>query len=295
MGRWQANGLMLLAAVIWGSAFIGQVKGMDGVGPLAFTGLRFLLGAVVVAPLAWLEWQRLRLQRQAPGRRDAGQVLLLGALLTLGVVMQQIGLTGTSVTNAGFLTALYVPLVPLLAWLFNRERPGWSVWPAAIGCLLGTWLLAGGNGLSLQVGDAWVIGSALPWALHVLWVGRVANRMGGAYVLACGQFLVCGVLASAAGLATEPLSWSGIQVAGSAILYTGVLSVGVAYTLQVVGQRHAPPADAAILLSSETLFAALFGAWLMGDRLDPAGLAGCAVILASILLVQVQPFFAARR
>jgi drug/metabolite transporter (DMT)-like permease len=298
MGRWQANGLMLLAAVIWGSAFVGQVKGMDGVGPLAFTGLRFLLGAAVVAPLAWGEWRRLKASGRTPGAREWRHVGLLGGLLTAGVVMQQIGLTTTSVTNAGFLTALYVPLVPLIAWLIHRESPDWTIWPAALGCLVGTWLLAGGGSLaSLDVGsgDVWVIASSLPWAFHVLWVGRVANRMHGAYLLACAQFLVCGVLATVLGLALEPLSWQGIRVAASAIAYTGIVSVGVAYTLQVVGQRHSPPADAAILLSSETLFAALFGAWLMGDRLGPAGLAGCATILASILLVQLHPLLAAAR
>jgi drug/metabolite transporter (DMT)-like permease len=298
MGRWRANGLMLLAAVIWGSAFVGQVQGMEGVGPLAFTGLRFLLGAAVVAPLAWREWRQLEAGGQLPGAREWRHVGLLGALLTTGVVMQQIGLTATTVTNAGFLTALYVPLVPLIAWLLHRESPDWTVWPAALGCLAGTWLLAGGGSLAaLEIGsgDAWVIASSLPWAFHVLWVGRVANRMRGAYVLAWAQFLVCGAVATGVGLAIEPVSWDGIRVAAGAIAYTGVLSVGVAFTMQVVGQRHAPPADAAILLSSETLFAAVFGAWLMGDRLGPAGLAGCATILGSILLVQLHPLLAARR
>ncbi|MBQ0931389.1 DMT family transporter [Ideonella alba] len=295
MTRWQANGLLLLASVIWGSAFVAQVLGMDGVGPLAFTGLRFLLGAAVVAPLAWREWGQLRARDHRPGAREWRQVGLLGALLTAGVVMQQFGLMATTVTNAGFLTALYVPLVPIIAWLVHRERPDWIVWPAALGCLTGTWLLAGGATLDIGRGDAWVIASSLPWAFHVLWVGRVANRMRGAYLLACAQFLVCGLVATAAGLALEPVSWDGLRVAAGAIAYTGVLSVGVAFTLQVVGQRHAPPADAAILLSSETLFAALFGAWLMGDRLGPAGLAGCATILGSILLVQLHPLLAARR
>lgn len=295
LSRWQADGLMLLAAVIWGSAFVGQVQGMDGVGPLAFTGLRFLLGAAVVAPLAWSEWGRLHAAGHPPRRADLWPVLGLGLLLTAGVVMQQIGLTATSVTHAGFLTALYVPLVPLIAWALQGQMPDWTVWPAALGCLLGTWLLAGGGTLSIGPGDAWVMASSLPWACHVLWVGRVANRLRGAYVLAAGQFLVCGVVALALGLATEPLSWAGVRLAAGAIAYTGILSVGVAFTLQIVGQRHAPPAHAAILLSSETLFAALFGAWLMGDRLSPAGLAGCGVILASILLVQLHPLLAPRR
>lgn len=295
MSRLRANGLLLLAAVIWGSAFVGQVQGMAGVGPLAFTGLRFLLGALVVAPLAWREWRGLRAAGQPPGRAHAAWIALLGSLLCIGVVMQQIGLMSTSVTNAGFLTALYVPLVPLLAWMFQRQVPHWTVGLALLGCLAGTWLLTGASALqSLSVGDAWVLASALPWSVHVLLIGQVANRLQGAYLLAFGQFVVCALVSGVLGLATEPITAEGLRIAAGAIAYTGILSVGVGFTLQVVGQRHAPPADAAILLSSETVFAALFGAALMGDRLSAAGLAGCAMILGGILLVQAVPLLQSR-
>lgn len=289
MSRLKANALLLLAAVIWGSAFVGQSWGTDSVGPLTFTGLRFLLGSLVVAPLAWREWRTMTAAGQPPVRGHAPWIVLLGSLLCTGVVLQQVGLMTTTVTNAGFLTALYVPLVPLLAWAFQRQVPHWTVWPAAAGCLAGTWLLAGTSSRSLQVGDGWVLASALPWAVHVLLVGQVANRLRGAYLLACGQFAVCAVIALALGLATEPIALAGLRAAAGAIVYTGVLSVGVGFTLQVVGQRHAPASDAAIVLSSETVFAALFGAVFMGDRLGTAGLAGCALILLCILLVQTLP------
>ena len=289
LSRLQANGLLLLAAVIWGSAFVGQAWGMDGVGPFTFTGVRFALGTLVVAPLAWREWQQLRVHGQAPSRAEALWVLLLGALLCCGVVLQQIGLISTTVTNAGFLTALYVPLVPLLGWLLQRQQPHWHVWPAAAGCLAGTWLLTGASASTLSVGDIWVLASALPWAAHVLLVGQVANRLRGAFVLACGQFAVCAVVSGALGLALEPITLDGLARAAGAIAYTGLLSVGVGFTLQVVGQRHAPPADAAIILSTETVFAALFGAWFMGDRLTTSGLVGCALILACVLVVQWLP------
>ena len=271
MSRLRANALLLLAALIWGSAFVGQSLGMAGVGPLTFTGIRFVLGALVVAPLAWFEFQRL------------------GGLLCIGVVMQQVGLVTTSVTNAGFLTALYVPLVPLLAWVFQRQLPHWSIWPAAAGCLAGTWLLTGASLQTLAAGDWWVLASALPWAVHVLLVGQVANKIRGAYLLAFGQFAICAVASGGLGLATETINTDGLRAAAGAIAYTGILSVGVGFTLQVIAQRHAHPADAAIILSSETVFAALFGAWLMGDRLSLTGLAGCALILTCILAVQVLP------
>lgn len=294
MSRLRANALLLLAALIWGSAFVGQALGMAGVGPLTFTGVRFVLGTLVVAPLAWREWQQLRAAGQPPGARHLRWISLLGGLLCTGVVMQQIGLISTSVTNAGFLTALYVPLVPLLAWLFQRQLPHWSVWPATAGCLLGTWLLTGASAQALSAGDLWVLFSALPWAVHVLLVGQVANKLQGAYLLACGQFAVCAVISLVLGVATEPITLDGLRHAAGAIAYTGVLSVGVGFTLQVVGQRHAHPADAAIILSSETVFAALFGAWFMGDRLAPSGLAGCGLILGCIVAVQLLPLLRQR-
>ncbi len=290
LSRAQANGLLLLAAAIWGSAFVGQVLGMASVGPLSFTGLRFALGALVVAPLAWLEWRSLRAAGKLPGRAHVGWITLLGGLMCTGVLLQQVGLKTTSVTNTGFLTALYVPLVPLLAWLFLGSRPQGRIW-AAVACgLAGTALLTGaGSWQTLSTGDAWVLASALPWSLHVLLVGRIANRLGGAYLLACGQFAVCALLSGAAGLVVEETSLAGLQQAAGAILYTGILSVGVGFTLQVIGQRHTPPADAAIILSSETLFAALFGALLMGDRLSASGAVGCLLILGGIALVQAAP------
>lgn len=289
MTRLQASGLLLLTSVIWGSAFVGQALGMDSIGPLAFTGIRFLLGTLVVLPLAWREWRQLGAAGHPPGRAEGAQVGGLGLLLCAGVVMQQIGLITTSVTNAGFLTALYVPLVPLLAWGVLRQTPHWTVWPAAVGCVAGTWLLSGAGRVDIAAGDWWVIASAAPWSAHVLLVGAVANRVRGPFIVACGQFAVCGVIALALALATEPITADGLRQAGWAIAYTGIVSVGIGFTLQVVGQRHAHAADAAILMSSEMVFAAIFGALFMGDRLGSTGLAGCAIILAGILLVQLPP------
>lgn len=292
--RWQSGALLLLAALIWGSAFVGQALGMDGVGPLTFTAIRFMLGALVVLPLAWREWHQLQAGGHPLGRQQVSAVVVMGTLLCAGVVMQQIALMTTSVTNAGFLTALYVPLVPVLAWLAYRQLPHWSVWPAALGCLVGTWMLTGASLQALQRGDLWLLGSVGPWALHVLLVGHLANRLRGAYVLACGQFAVCGVWSGLMALSLETLTLDGLGRAAASIAYTGFVSVGVGYTLQVVGQRHAHPADAAIILSSETVFAALFGAWFMGDRLGMLGLAGAGLILACIVAVQVLPLLGRR-
>jgi drug/metabolite transporter (DMT)-like permease len=288
--RARSNLLLLLVALIWGSAFVAQAIGTRSLGALTFTGLRFALGALVVAPFAWREWRLLRAQDRQPRPRDVAHIAGLGTLLFLGSAMQQIGMLTTSVTNAGFLTALYIPLVPVFGWIALRHAPHWTTWLAAAGCMAGTWLLTGGGpAADLGTGDWWVIASSLPWAAHVMLVGRAANRLHGAMLVACGQFIACSVLALVLGVATEPVSAHGVRQALGAIAYTGILSVGLGFTLQVVAQRHARAADAAIALSSETVFAAAFGAVFMGDRIGATGFAGCALILGGVLVVQLQP------
>lgn len=289
MTRVHANVLLMLVALIWGSAFVAQSQGMAHVGPLTFTAVRFLIGALVVAPLMWLEWQKLERKAQALQKADGLKITGLGSLLLAGAAMQQIGIVSTSVTNAGFLTALYVPLVPVLSWLVLRRLPHWSVWPGALACVVGAYLLSGAQGLSISSGDLWIIASTLPWALHVLLVGRVADRMSAPFLVAGGQFAVCGLLALGWALAYEPVNWAGLQGAAWTLAYTGIMSVGVAFTAQVVAQRHAHATDAAIVLSAETLFAAMFGYLLMGDRLDAAGIAGCSLIFVSMMGVQLFP------
>lgn len=287
--RARANLLLLFIACIWGSAFVAQNHAMADTGPWLFTGVRFLIGSLTVAPLMWLEWRVLRRQGRLPVRRDALQIAGLGTLLILGAAWQQIGIVTTTVTNAGFLTALYVPLVPVLGWLLQRHLPHWSVWPAALACLGGAYLLSGAQSLRISSGDLWVMASSIPWAVHVLLVGRVADRLNAPYLVAGGQFFVCGLLGLAGALAFEPIALPGLQAAALPIAYAGMLSVGVGYTAQVVAQRHAHAADAAIILSSETLFAALFGFWLLNEQLDSAGLLGCALIFVSMVGIQLLP------
>lgn len=295
MTRTQANFLLLAVALVWGSAFVAQAQGMAGVEPFTFTGVRFLLGVCIVSPLAWRDWRQVARRPQRDGRRDAQSIVALGLLLALGATFQQIGIQSTTVTNAGFLTALYVPLVPMISWLILRDRPHWSVWPTSLGCLIGTWMLSGAGGVDLGIGDAWVIASSLFWALHVFFVGRIADRIAAPFLVACGQFLVCGVACLLWAGLTETITLEGIRQAAIPIAYTGIVSVGFAYTGQVVGQRYAAAADAAVIMSAETLFAAFFGFLLMGDRLTPTGIAGCALIFACVIAVQMMPLMAVRR
>jgi len=289
ISRPQANLILLFVALIWGSAFVAQNLGMKQIGPFAFTGIRFLLGALVILPLAQREYRRLAQRGLAFSGREWLGCIGLGVLLTFGAAFQQIGIVGTTVTNAGFFTALYVPLVPLLGWIIFRHLPHWSVWPASAGCLIGTWMLGGGELSALNQGDFWILSSTIFWAAHVLFVGRVAAEKGAAITVAITQFIVCGILSLSWALIAEPLTLAQVEAASLSILYAGVLSVGVAFTLQVVAQRHTHAADAGIILSAETLFAAIAGALFLNETLKLLQLAGCFLILAGILAVQLVP------
>lgn len=293
MTRLQANLLLTAIAIVWASAFVAQAEGMKAIGPVAFTGLRFLLGALVVLPLALRE-QCSSHRASVPMRRWLPPCAGLGVLLGLGAVMQQIGIAGTTVTNAGFLTALYVPLVPVFSLLLLKEVPHWSVWPGGLACLAGAFLLSGAQSLAIGAGDAWVMASTIAWALHVLFVGRVADRLHAPFLVACAQFVVVGLLCLVWAVIFEPFSLAQVQDAWAPLAYTGFISVGLAFTAQVVAQRYAQAADAAVILSSETVFAALFGAWWLGERLSPVGWFGCALMLGALLLVQLLPLVHAR-
>lgn len=291
MTRLKADSLLVLVTIIWGTAFVAQNLAMKIVGPLIFTGARFMLGALAVLPFAIVEWRRLARRGVQFDAFDLWTGFGLGILLFLGAVFQQIGIAGTSVSNAGFLTALYVPLVPLLGWIIFAQRPHPSIAAGVLICLYGTWLLSGSELTALKSGDLWVIASTVFWAAHILFVGRVADRKGAPLLVATLQFLVCGLLGGLTGVYLEGPDMGGLLNAAGPIFYAGVLSVGVAFTLQVVAQRHTPPADAAILISAEMLVAAVAGNLILGEQLGAGQWLGGGLILTAIILVQALPLF----
>ena len=292
MTRLKADLLIVLVTLIWGTTFVAQNLAMQSLGPSMFTGIRFLIGAVVVSPFAVMEWRRLKASGVSFDRTDIVIGIGLGCLLFFGAFCQQTGIVTTTVSNAGFLTGLYVLLVPTLAFLIHGIRPHISLLPAIAVSIVGTWLLSGGELSSLSVGDLWVIVGTLFWAAHILYVGRAADRKAAPLCVAMLQFVVCGVIGCAFGLATEPFQFSDVMEVGGAVAYAGVLSVGIAFTLQVIAQRHTPPTDAAILMSAEMLVAAIAGAVYLGERLTSTQWAGGLLILVSIMISQLVPMFA---
>ena len=284
MTRLRADLCLLLTAFLWGMAFIAQKTGMDGLGPFGFTGVRFLLSALVVLPLALREGKR-----QAIPLRSAQKLMFaaLGVVFFLAVVSQQAGMLTTTVSNAGFLTGLYVVFVPFFAWLMFRRPPAREIWPACALSFAGVWLLSGGAPARFAPGDWMVLGSAVLYGLQIPLVGFLAQGTGRLFTLALVQYAAC----AAFGLLAAFLYEGGIGVAAIQdnmiqILYAGLISGGIAYTLQIVAQQHTPPSHAAIIMLLEAPFAGLAGALFIGDRLGPMGLAGCALILAAALLAE---------
>jgi drug/metabolite transporter (DMT)-like permease len=309
MARLRSDLMLLLVALVWGSTFAAQRAASAWIGPLTFNGLRFFLGALLILAVS-----RIVPAQPAPGawprRRSVFWIAVAGGLLFGASALQQIGLHYTTAGNAGFLTSLYVVLVPLVLLIFSRGE-GWRAlrtlritvpasdlptlvtWGAVVLAVVGVFLLSGSGFLTSDAaaggmrsfGDGVEIAGALFWALHVILVGRVVQRME-VMPFMIGQFLVCGALSLAAGLVFEGWSGAGIYQARWAILYSGILSIGVGFTLQGVAQRHAPPSDAALILSMEAVFAALAGYVWLGELLDARQLLGCGLILAAILLAQ---------
>jgi drug/metabolite transporter (DMT)-like permease len=289
MNRIQANGLLLLAAVIWGSTFVVQQVGTGGLRSMSFTGIRMLVGACFVLPFAYRQYARFAGEGRHFRKVDWLGIGATGVVLFSAAALQQYGIFHTTVTNAGFLTALYVPLVPIISRLVLRRKIHWSAWPASLLCLIGTYVMSGAGSIDLSVGDAWVIASSFFWGCHVILVGTMAVRTRAPLVVACGQFFICGICGTLLGVAVEQPTWGDVSSGIFGILYAGMLSTGIGFTLQAVAQRFTHEADAAIILSSETVFAAIAGFILLGERLSAAELGGASMIFIGIMAVQLLP------
>ena len=293
LSRFQANTLLLCVAVIWGAAFVPQKIAAQQIPPFTFTGIRFLIGGLLLLPWVLKDWRSLAARGHLPDLRLRMWMTGMGCLLFIGVALQQVGMLHASVTHAGFITGLYVPLVPLLGWMFYGRMPNKVVWFAAAMCFTGIVLLTQtGDSTSetgLNLGDLWILATVLPFALHMLWVGSVADELGAPILLAFWQFMVCAGLSFVGAVLWETPKWSDITAVAWPLCMTSVGSVTLGFTGQVLGQRDARPAEAAIILSAEAFFAALAGALFLGERLPTMGYVGGALILVGIAWVQCLP------
>lgn len=281
----KSNLLLLLAAAIWGFAFVAQRVGMEHVGPFTFNGVRFLLGSLSLIPLIFysqVDFQstRTKLKSAVP------YGLLAGAVLFMGASLQQIGLMYTTAGKAAFITCLYIVLVPIIG-IFLRQSAGMGTWLGCILAILGLYFLCIKESASIQMGDLLELAGAFFWSFHILIIGYCSRKVD-PLILSSYQFLTCGTLSLITALITETIVLHHMLAAAIPILYGGICSVGIAYTLQVVGQRHAPPAHAAIILSMETVFAVIGGFLLLGERIQGQELIGCALMLTGMLVSQLH-------
>ncbi len=281
--------LMLITAAIWGFAFVAQREGMETMGPFLFTGVRFLIGVVVLLPVIWFlskkPLQNHKVEVSTKKLVFAGTVA--GLLLFGAISCQQVGLQYTTAGKAGFITGLYIFFVPLIG-LFLGQKTGSGTWLGATIALVGLYLLSIKEDFSIAEGDLLQLICAVFFAAHVLVIGYLAKRMD-TLKLSLVQYLVCGFISLFIAIAIEMISWDMIVATAIPLLYAGVMSTGIAYTLQVVAQQHTHSSHAAIILSLEGAFAVL-GGWLILDEHLPArGLLGCALMLTGMFLSQLFP------
>jgi len=281
--------LLFLTSFIWGLGFVAQRVGMDFVGPFTFNSIRFALGGIVLVPLILLGKKPqvscnslqtiIRLKMKLLSGALAGLVLFAAASF------QQMGLVYTTAGNAGFITGLYVVIVPILGLMF-RQHTNTGTWIGTFLAATGLYLLCVTEKLTVSLGDFLVLVSAFLWAVHVLIIGWLSPKIE-SLKLACIQFAVCSVLSLIAAVGAEIITLQSIYHAAIPILYGGLLSVGIAYTLQVVAQQNTHPAHAAILLSFEAVFAAIGGWLILDETLTTRGILGCALMLSGMLLSQL--------
>ena len=294
----RADVLMLIAAAIWGFAFVAQRVGMETMGPHFFNAIRFFIGALALTPALWfLSKKKIKSDKS---RVTTSQLLVAGSLAGIllfgGAAFQQVGIQYTTAGKAGFITGLYIFFVPLIG-IFFGQKTGFGTWLGAIMALVGLYLLSFSDGLSLNFdnsvelkGDLLELACAVFFAGHVLIIGYLAKKID-PVKLSIIQFFVAGLLSLGIAISFELITWTMITATLIPLLYAGVMSTGVAYTLQVVAQQHAHSSHAAIILSLEGAFA-LLGGWLLLDEQLPArGLLGCALMLAGMLFSQLIPSF----
>jgi drug/metabolite transporter (DMT)-like permease len=292
--RTRADLALFSTSIIWGSAFVAQRVAAAHVGPFLYNGIRFLLGALVLLPLVWWRGRAVRgtlaaARQETCGGSKAGTMwrggVLAGLILVGAAVLQQAGLAYTTAGKAGFITGLYVVLVPLFLAVGWRQWPRPLAWVAPLLAAGGLYLLSMVGRFSISLGDGLELLGACLWACHVILIDRLVGQVDGLR-LALVQYLACGTISLFLGFGLEAHTLGGLGAAWGAVVYGGVISVGLGYTLQVIGQQDAPATDAVLMLSLEAVFAALFGWFLLGETLTRVQVLGCVLMIGGMLLAQ---------
>jgi drug/metabolite transporter (DMT)-like permease len=280
----------LLCTFIWGTTFIAQDTGMDDIGPFTFNAVRFFVGFLAITPLVILfEIKKFKSEFKLDFKTFALLSFLIGLSLFLGSALQQVALLYTDVANAAFFTIFYVPMVPIIIFLFKRKSVHWSVWPSVILCLIGGYLLTNFYDATVRLGDTLVVFGALFWSTHIIFTGIIVTKYNLPLTLGAVQTLIVALISFFIGLIYEEFIFANILKELDSILYAGILSGGFAFVLQIYAQKNISPAPAAIIFSLEGVFATIAAWFLLDQILGINNLLGCFFILCGVLLSQLLP------
>ena len=280
----------LITTFIWGTAFIAQDTGMDNIGPLTFNSSRFLVGFITILPFAILiEKNKIKKEIKNNTKLFIKYLIFMGVSLFLGTFLQQAALQYTNIANAAFFTVFYVPFVPIILFIIYKEKVHWSIWPSIALCIVGVYLLTDFSDAEIMLGDTLVIFCSIFWALHIIFAGKFMQNFNIPMFYATLQAAFVFLLSIFFALIFEEIILSNILLELSSILYAGVLSGGVAFTLQMYAQKNIEEAPAAIIYSLEGVFAAIAG-WIILDQfLKFNNIIGCILILFAVILSQILP------
>ena len=280
----------LLCTFIWGTTFIAQDTGMDNIGPFTFNAVRFFVGFLAIVPLAFLfEVKKFKSEFKLDFKTFATLSFLIGLSLFLGSALQQVALLYTDVANAAFFTIFYVPMVPIIIFLFKKKSIHWSVWPSVVLCLIGGYLLTNFQDATVRLGDTLVVLGALFWSTHIIFTGIIVTKYNLPLTLGAIQTLLVALFSFAIGFIYEEFVIENILNEIDSILYAGILSGGFAFVLQIYAQKNITPAPAAIIFSLEGVFATVAAWFLLNQILGINNLLGCFFILCGVLLSQILP------
>tara|TARA_B100001057_G_scaffold440623_1_gene474650 strand:+ start:667 stop:1557 length:891 start_codon:yes stop_codon:yes gene_type:complete len=280
----------LLCTFIWGTTFIAQDTGMDNIGPFTFNAVRFFVGFLAIIPLVILfEIKKFKSEFKLDFRTFVILSFLIGLSLFLGSALQQVALLYTDVANAAFFTIFYVPMVPIIIFIFKKKSIHWSVWPSVVLCLIGGYLLTNFYDTTVRLGDTLVILGALFWSTHIIFTGIIVTKYDLPLTLGAIQTLLVALFSFIIGLIYEEFIFANILIEIDSILYAGILSGGFAFVLQIYAQKNITPAPAAIIFSLEGVFATIAAWFLLNQILGLNNLLGCFFILCGVLLSQLLP------
>ena len=280
----------LLCTFIWGTTFVAQDTGMDDIGPFTFNAVRFFVGFLAILPLVFLfELKKLREELKLNIKYFFRLSFFIGSSLFLASALQQVSLLYTDVANAAFFTIFYVPMVPIIIFLFRKDSIHWSVWPSVVLCLIGGYLLTNFHDATVRLGDSLVLLGAFFWSTHIIFVGIMIAKFNIPLTIGAIQTFLVAFFSFIVGIIYEEFVFENIYNEIDSILYAGVLSGGLAFVLQIYAQKNITPAPAAIIFSLEGVFATVSAWFLLNQILDINNLVGCFLILIGVLLSQLLP------